>query len=210
MCGEERAFSYPRRPGVGIIPACAGKRSKGLRRGWRTRDHPRVCGEEATNSWIAIKNKGSSPRVRGRANGVLTKTWANGIIPACAGKRRGQFRFQFREWDHPRVCGEESASGRLVQFGDGSSPRVRGRVDLATLTLGGPGIIPACAGKRRSATLSLYFLGDHPRVCGEESFRYTRRQSFDGSSPRVRRRVWRAAAFSAASGIIPACAGKSG
>ena len=49
----------------------------------------------------------------------------------------------------------------------GSSPRVRGIVQVRRANLARIGIIPACAGNRNAFGGLLYGKRDHPRVCGE-------------------------------------------
>ena len=53
---------------VGITPAYAGKSTDGLESDWRTRDHPRVCGEKLPAFGTPIWQGGSPPHVRGKAN----------------------------------------------------------------------------------------------------------------------------------------------
>ena len=94
-------------PGVGITPACAGKRQRRASACTWSRDHPRVCGEKQWFSRKAWAEPGSPPRVRGKAQDVKSDGQASRITPACAGKSRGR-RFQrFPHRDHPRVCGEK-------------------------------------------------------------------------------------------------------
>ena len=91
--------------------------------------------------------------------------------------------------DHPRVCGEKPLDGCGAFWGPGSPPRVRGKVDAATLTLKARGITPACAGKSTRSQSAYNSAVDHPRVCGEKPACTSR--------------------WSAGPGITPACAGKS-
>ena len=91
----------------GIIPACAGSSS-----GWRvpplrSQDHPRVCGEQSYDGGGTPLDAGSSPRVRGA--GVVEGEAGEeaGIIPACAGSSIDLHKALGRDWDHPRVCGEQ-------------------------------------------------------------------------------------------------------
>ena len=105
VCGEQRRMtpavagctgSSPRVRGAagtiaqkstsrGIIPACAGSRPRGARRRRPPRDHPRVCGEQEELYAFCRRQGGSSPRVRGAADGGGVVLVAAGIIPACAG-----------------------------------------------------------------------------------------------------------------------------
>ena len=97
----------------GIIPACAGNRHilRHLSRcAW---DHPRVCGEQPTIESTICFAKGSSPRVRGTATYVRSRTATSGIIPACAGNRFVSKVSVSGKRDHPRVCGEQTKDPQL-------------------------------------------------------------------------------------------------
>ena len=50
-----------------ITPACAGKSTQRNQVTSHQKDHPRVCGEKGINTLIGGANKGSPPRVRGKA-----------------------------------------------------------------------------------------------------------------------------------------------
>ena len=111
----------------GLIPACAGKTSAGLRAASATTAHPRVCGEntyKARESYIA---PGSSPRVRGKRFRPCPCSNERGLIPACAGKTAWRRTRRFLSWAHPRVCGENSPYHLAAKQIIGSSPRVRGK-----------------------------------------------------------------------------------
>ena len=69
-----------------ITPACAGKRRTKRRCPALARDHPRVCGEKKGNSGRNQEDRGSPPRVRGKAATLPMTNTALGITPACAGK----------------------------------------------------------------------------------------------------------------------------
>ena len=95
---EEAEGSPPRARGAGlarvqaeldkgITPACAGSR-RAPRRAPRTpADHPRVRGEQPTNSRYAIRCAGSPPRARGAAIVGDVQPAVSRITPACAGSR---------------------------------------------------------------------------------------------------------------------------
>ena len=73
--------------GVGITPACAGKRSRSRRTRSSCRDHPRVCGEKTPVTCPTLAVSGSPPRVRGKGSARPGARPVRGITPACAGKR---------------------------------------------------------------------------------------------------------------------------
>ena len=74
----------------------------------RRKDHPRVCGENGTQSSIFRPVVGSPPRVRGKLKGKIFFIAMCGITPACAGKTDMMKGEGADEEDHPRVCGENS------------------------------------------------------------------------------------------------------
>ena len=133
---------------IGITPACAGKRSTPIFPVMDNWDHPRVCGEKAAPDWAAGARTGSPPRVRGKAFAPAPTIDMMGITPACAGKRRPEDGQKNKYGDHPRVCGEKFHRVSGVFDLTGSPPRVRGKAALPGQGESGPGITPACAGKR--------------------------------------------------------------
>ena len=73
--------------------------------------------------------------------------------------------------DHPRVCGEHSLMIRSRTCLQGSSPRMRGALSLIFPVLLLAGIIPAYAGSTVRHSAAPPYSRDHPRVCGEHSYR---------------------------------------
>ena len=92
----------------GITPAYAGKSGKIQKWPCAPWDHPRVCGEKFDNPKIVYSEKGSPPRMRGKARGTLMQSLRPRITPAYAGKRITFPIPVFSSWDHPRVCGEKT------------------------------------------------------------------------------------------------------
>ena len=70
---------------AGIIPACAGSTSTGIRFRSCSGDHPRMCGEHALFRQLVHLEAGSSPHVRGAQYAGASGAATPGIIPACAG-----------------------------------------------------------------------------------------------------------------------------
>ena len=70
-----------------------------------------------------------------------------GLIPACAGKTCFTGIIYCKWWAHPRVCGENGTSSPACFKHQGSSPRVRGKLEVIRLKIIPRGLIPACAGK---------------------------------------------------------------
>ena len=110
-------------------------------------DHPRVCGEQNTETGLAGWIWGSPPRVRGTDVRYARDSALDGITPACAGNRFRPVPPGGLLWDHPRVCGEQHLQPRGPAPGRGSPPRVRGTATIST---------------------ALRKLRGSPRVCGEQ------------------------------------------
>ena len=171
---------------TGIIPAYAGNtihRLKILSLPW---DHPRVCGEHQVVVVCLEWSGGSSPRMRGTPRRATAPDSLDGIIPAYAGNTLLEQEAVEQAEDHPRVCGEHCFHGLSALLSQGSSPRMRG-TPYRDVSLGCPyGIIPAYAGNTPGDGVGDVLGGDHPRVCGEHSWRWCRRRPWRGSSPRMR------------------------
>ena len=105
-----------------------------------------MCGEQSEALLLFALRQGSPPRVRGTE---LALDWfdARGrITPACAGNSCPRRPECAKVADHPRVCGEQSATNTCSRLPIGSPPRVRGTVVVfvrCSLLLR---ITPACAG----------------------------------------------------------------
>ena len=136
---------------IGIIPAYAGNTVWAWPVRDSTRDHPRVCGEHHTSSWMLSCVVGSSPRMRGTLFGVLVFTTSRGIIPAYAGNTISVTFSRIDVRDHPRVCGEHLTTGISIPIF--------------------MGIIPAYAGNTLRPSGQQTDRRDHPRVCGEHTKR---------------------------------------
>ena len=193
-----------------LIPACAGKTLRKTSPTQADRAHPRVCGENAFAVLPMTMRGGSSPRVRGKLCALGPGHSRRGLIPACAGKTGKARRTRHEGWAHPRVCGENHAYRFRVFQKRGSSPRVRGKPVFASEVPDGSGLIPACAGKTRSAWIVFPRPGAHPRVCGENIRSRIAAVSACGSSPRVRGKLHINHGHARKRGLIPACAGKTG
>ncbi len=132
----------------GITPAYAGKRAAANFHLGTTRDHPRMCGEKKN---ICRKPKaltGSPPHVRGKVRSLDFCSSCSGITPACAGKSSRRYWNSSKHKDHPRMCGEKFIDTATFLINRGSPPHVRGKGPFCSKNVQGPGITPACAGKR--------------------------------------------------------------
>ena len=177
------------RDNKGITPACAGKTRRAPAAPGRTRDHPRMRGEDERRRLLADHEAGSPPHARGRLRPRNRPVAHTGITPACAGKTRPDHRRRNGLPDHPRMRGEDALYWRRNSDYYGSPPHARGR--LVEEFSGGwcGGITPACAGKTSYWPTIPWANPDHPRMRGEDF-------DFPGD-------------VDVAAGITPACAGKT-
>ena len=172
-----------------ITPACAGKSLSSSAFYQRGEDHPRMCGEKSPSSPPTVVVIGSPPHVRGKDQGPRCFGAAQGITPACAGKRHHDSYDSLAEEDHPRMCGEKETPSICEPADEGSPPHVRGKAT------GG-----MCRGRG---------FWDHPRMCGEKLHHKRMCLTKKGSPPHVRGKVLAKAVEKARLRITPACAGKS-
>ena len=143
---EPPADSPPAFAGRGITPACAGTTLVLSGEARDCEDHPRVCGNHRSPSYISNGQLGSPPRVREpplrpRVNDIDTR-----ITPACAGTTLGRTEVRPTAQDHPRVCGNHGTDQTTVSFKPGSPPRVREPQSIQRRAAGRARITPACAG----------------------------------------------------------------
>ena len=131
----------------GLIPAHAGKTSRGRSMALVPTAHPRSRGENEAELSPSSDDSGSSPLTRGKrflnAEGARDAR----LIPAHAGKTRFRRQNARDPRAHPRSRGENGlllADQRVVV---GSSPLTRGKRALVSGVWSGVGLIPAHAGK---------------------------------------------------------------
>ena len=153
------------------IPAYAGKTHWGCGLTGLPSEHPRVCGENPTDTEAHSIKAGTSPRMRGKHINHDFRSCRHRNIPAYAGKTRGWFGRQLLRWEHPRVCGENIASSFSVPSSAGTSPRMRGKPTNSDWMGTSIRNIPAYAGKTAQPTGCRRHRTEHPRVCGENAYR---------------------------------------
>ena len=129
-----------------FIPACAGNARRRRRGPSPAPVHPRVCGERIAGGRDAVRDAGSSPRVRGTRNDRTDGYGGDWFIPACAGNAPPVPPPLRRPPVHPRVCGERVLGTMRVYPDLGSSPRVRGTLEPSATCPPPARFIPACAG----------------------------------------------------------------
>ena len=148
--------------------------------------HPRSRGENGSALFSNVPEPGSSPLTRGKRwwpgrFGVLV-----GLIPAHAGKTRGEERTHTVGWAHPRSRGENRGRRRLHLRGRGSSPLTRGKRVSGCSCGALVRLIPAHAGKTGKAGYGRASLRAHPRSRGENCWRMIASYLQRGSSPLTR------------------------
>ena len=198
-----------RRDRGGIIPALAGNTADLDLIFTRTPDHPRACGEHYPLSSCNCTVRGSSPRLRGTPTVVPQRGLHGGIIPALAGNTFGISPPCARMRDHPRACGEHSATLFSWIFIMGSSPRLRGTQPQHPWRRRCPGIIPALAGNTAKTICTHRNRRDHPRACGEHFIASNVATRLMGSSPRLRGTRAGSWGWRRPNRIIPALAGNT-
>ena len=147
--------------------------------------------------------------MRGKGDEFNVFRSINGITPAHAGKSAQIFRPCGEQWDHPRTCGEKDPANATLLVRAGSPPHMRGKVAIPAALRNVGGITPAHAGKSCTHGVICFFHGDHPRTCGEKSFRGGNTHANRGSPPHMRGKERRVIELTCAAGITPAHAGKS-
>ena len=116
---------------------------------------------------------------------------------------------QWTNQDHPRACG---ANCWLIQSHtalNGSSPRMRGKLDVRTVEQFMERIIPAHAGQTRRPHRRTVHGTDHPRACGANHPIDSLNGIYAGSSPRMRGKRLCGSLTPGLVRIIPAHAGQT-
>ena len=193
----------------GSSPRVRGKQKKEGKAALVAEAHPRACGENAGEGHSPPLHPGSSPRVRGKPHPRRVGERLPGLIPARAGKTPRTSQPCKPRGAHPRACGENLGEKLLPVVTAGSSPRVRGKHPRRRRDPHRRGLIPARAGKTRSASRSPPTWRAHPRACGENYPTFPACMVGRGSSPRVRGKPRDTTLQRVSSGLIPARAGKT-
>ena len=193
----------------GLIPAHAGKTVGAESHSEAAEAHPRACGENFLLAQLASRKAGSSPRMRGKrvtcdATGIKRR-----LIPAHAGKTKAS-TIRTPAWRaHPRACGENFHAASAPVLIAGSSPRMRGKLQIERGLREQVGLIPAHAGKTSGAQRLSGPARAHPRVCGENVMGAVMSCQAMGSSPRMRGKLKDVGRRKKHRGLIPAHAGKT-
>ena len=198
-----------KRPRSRITPAGAGTWDSRIPECSETEDHPRGCGDMNTPIGVCVHTLGSPPRVRGHAELAQLLPMQRRITPAGAGTWALQKPSCIATWitpagagtclrpalatylitDHPRGCGDMAASSAAWWIALGSPPRVRGHGVHLILFRFHDRITPAGAGTCCLPSGECFRIRDHPRGCGDMSWRFIIQSEPVGSPPRVRGHV---------------------
>ena len=119
---------WPGRPYHQEHPRVCGETSTAWRPPPNSPEHPRVCGENIVVDVRELQRAGTSPRMRGKLTPVGLHQILLRNIPAYAGKTVTLIPLRCRDWEHPRVCGENDVAHRTTIAGGGTSPRMRGKL----------------------------------------------------------------------------------
>ena len=130
-----------------FIPARAGEPASTPTCGRSRWVHPRACGGAGSVSSRTRSTKGSSPRVRGSRARLPRPVLDPRFIPARAGEPGPPATPRGRRPVHPRACGGASSCGPSTARATGSSPRVRGSLEVPGVVVDPGGFIPARAGE---------------------------------------------------------------
>ena len=125
----------------------AGYRGRVRRRGLI----PAHAGKTARRDEAPPTDRGSSPLTRGKRTRAAFPPTATGLIPAHAGKTVGGLRCWQERGAHPRSRGENAYFDWVATIDEGSSPLTRGKQPLIDRFFVDERLIPAHAGKTRSA-----------------------------------------------------------
>ena len=99
----------------GITPADAGKTCVPPYKECKKWDHPRGCGENRRGGECVCGFGGSPPRMRGKLLLAVKRERYMRITPADAGKTGSSRSQAMTQMDHPRGCGENTATN-AVQY----------------------------------------------------------------------------------------------
>ena len=102
----KRVVRVPGRLPARIIPARAGQTARRCRAAPERPDHPRACGANGKAFHTEENLPGSSPRVRGKRQGVPHGGEPPRIIPARAGQTAVRGAWPIARPDHPRARGK--------------------------------------------------------------------------------------------------------
>ena len=153
----------------GLIPAHAGKTTRGRGQSRSGSAHPRSRGENFGPSFEGCSRTGSSPLTRGKRSGQWPGLSAPRLIPAHAGKTWRRQACWRPVPAHPRSRGENRRRYPDSCRPQGSSPLTRGKRRCRGGNRGHERLIPAHAGKTVAKSAKRWPDPAHPRSRGENT-----------------------------------------
>ena len=145
--------------------------------------------------------------MRGQPLDHINKLVDGRIIPARAGPTRDFSATECPGTDHPRSCGANAVCDIGCKLCCGSSPLVRGQLNVFLGFFHQLRIIPARAGPTSRPRFAAISTSDHPRSCGANALSNSPIVSGGGSSPLVRGQLEPYCGLGTVHRIIPARAG---
>ena len=194
---------------TGLIPAHAGKTSRGLRSSSPRAAHPRSRGENAGGRDVLPGVNGSSPLTRGKPALPVPLRNVSRLIPAHAGKTLISRAVASQDGAHPRSRGENVFGCGKLTITPGSSPLTRGKHAMDQTRGEVLGLIPAHAGKTPRFFRAEPSCGAHPRSRGENYASDAFGEPVSGSSPLTRGKRLPSRQKRGHTRLIPAHAGKT-
>ena len=147
--------------------------------------------------------------MRGKPRSSTRRSPTPRIIPAHAGQTSDYFSSEIISSDHPRACGANLIVFGVVHTHLGSSPRMRGKLEVKEFKSTATRIIPAHAGQTSTLGMTVVRPSDHPRACGANFATLVGSQLQNGSSPRMRGKRRFSRSTRRDGRIIPAHAGQT-
>ena len=194
---------------AGVIPAQAGRTTRGACGRSGTRGHPRAGGADSLFSVEVVVALGSSPRRRGGPASTASRNTRAGVIPAQAGRTTCPVVVSMWPWGHPRAGGADTLGRCRAARRRGSSPRRRGGLMVGVHPFGSRGVIPAQAGRTGRLPGRDKDHRGHPRAGGADRLSSRAAPRHGGSSPRRRGGPGATETRHGPEGVIPAQAGRT-
>ena len=147
--------------------------------------------------------------MRGRLRAGDSKEQKDGNTPAYAGKTVHHRQRLLLPEKHPRVCGEDGNFSVRSRLRLETPPRMRGRPPLYFFQFRKTRNTPAYAGKTRPGDERRAPGWKHPRVCGEDTIKFSSFRSSAETPPRMRGRPPDDSEYTGYPRNTPAYAGKT-
>jgi hypothetical protein len=178
-----RGVHLQRRAKAGNSPACAGTTLGNVSATGALGEQPRVCGDDEDAEGVDNPFAGTAPRVRGRRTHRRRICGRRRNSPACAGTTDRHMFLRAHRGEQPRVCGDDDSPIARIFIRRGTAPRVRGRRLPAGRHQESTGNSPACAGTTPEVSPRRPWLGEQPRVCGDDLLDHKGGKSLKRNSP---------------------------